>query len=224
MKKLEILSPIVVKFDLENGMACKISHQIFSESKSGFKIPIPFSYFMHLTEKNTEGKFIMPLDGDKIFGKDVITQLDSIKSIMSRCAQLGEVLNGKLRGFNNKHKINPVLKDIYSKYDGRYYKMDFMGHRDLFSDIVKSKKLESLNEVISEYEAKSVTKTFYDFIFDRNKYTHGDLMYWYPNRKTLLEYRDESGKIVYGEVNQDIFNSYLLAYDELNKILDKLDK
>ncbi|QGK73197.1 hypothetical protein [Flavobacterium sp. SLB02] len=224
MKKLEILSPIILDFDLENGMACKISHQMYSESKSGFKIPVPFSFFMHLTEKNAEGKFIMPLDGDKIFGKEVIAQLDSIKTIMSKCAQLGEILNGKLRAFNNKHKINPELKNIYSKYDERYDKMDFMGHRNLFSDILKSKKLQRLNTVISEYNAKSVTKTFNDFIFDRNKYTHGDLMYWYPNGKTLLEYRDEKGKIAYGELNQDIFSSYLLAYEELNKFLDKLDK
>lgn len=223
MIEINIDSPKIIKFDTKNGLNCKISHSIYSETKLGINLPVHYSLFMHLNERNLEGKLILPIDGNKLLGEETIKMLIEIKTIVGKCSQIGEILNNKLKSSNDKLQNETILANIFKKYEERYHKLDFMGHRNLFSDIIKSKKVEKINTFAENYNIKTVTKAFNDFILDRNKYTHGELMYWYPNRKTLLEYKNVNGETEYGEVNQNILNSYLKCYNDLNSFLDKIN-
>jgi hypothetical protein len=69
-----------------------------------------------------------------------------------------------------------------------------------------------------------VRSAFNDFILERNKYTHGELLYWYPERKTLLEYRNSQGMTEYAELNKDILNSYIECYTMLDTYISKISK
>jgi hypothetical protein len=225
MIKIEILKPNVVLFDTKNGLNCKISHQRFVEKNLGIKLPVKFSLFMNLTEKNEEGKFIIPFDGNIIFGKKTVEQINEINKIIGKCSQLAERLFNKLKSVNDSLKSNAELSLIFAKYDNetkKYAKLDFMSHRELLSDIIKSKKIDLINKVSAEYDIKSVRCSLNDFILERNKYTHGELLYWYPEKKTLLEYRDSKGEIEYAELNMDILNSFSKCYIELDKYLSKI--
>lgn len=224
MITIKLLSPEIIKFDKEIYL-CKLSHQIYIDNRFGVSLPVNFSLFMSLTEKDSEGKIVLPVDYTGIFSKDVVFSLQSVKSIIGQCTQLSEVLFGRLKNINDRLRQISVLNDFFNEFPGDVYnKLDFMKHRNLLSSVLKSQKLENLNDLSKEYNIKSVTTSFYNFILDRNKYTHGELMYWYPRRLTLLEYEHEERKCQYGLVNTDILNSFLACYKELDEFLSHIDK
>ncbi|CAA0235348.1 hypothetical protein [Tenacibaculum maritimum] len=225
MIKIELEKPKIISFDTKNGLTCKISHQLYVEKNLGIKLPVRFSLFMNLTEKNEDGKLILPFDGNKIFGKETATQINEINKLVGRCSQIAERLFDKLKRVNDSLKSNPELTSIFEKYDNddrKYVKLDFMTHRQLLSDIIKSKKIDRINDVSSGYDIKSVRRAMNDFILERNKYTHGELLYWYPEKKTLLEYLNSKGETEYAELNMDILNSFSECYVSLDKYLNKI--
>lgn len=222
MKLIEIKSPEIKCFDTKNGLICKISHQMYQDENLGVYLPVNHSVFMNLTEKSKNGKFKLPFDENAIFDKAVVERMHKIKSKIGQCSQIAETLFSKLKNCNNLFKSEEVLSELFEKVEDKYYKLGFMNHRNLLSEIFKSKKIDWLEEILSVYNVKSITKSFYAFIIDRNKYTHGELMYWYPERKTILEYMNESNTVEYGVVNQDVLNSFLNCYKELNELLDKI--
>lgn len=221
MTVLTIASPTITKFS-DDTIQCKISHQMYTDNKLGVDLPVNYSLFMSLRKDEHDGKFIMPIDAKAMFGMDEVHTLNEIKGTIGRCSQLAEILFGLLKTVNNSFREISELKEDFASYEERYYKLDFMGHRNLLSDIFKSRKLDWLNKLLSEYDVKSVTKSFYNFILDRNKYTHGELMYWYPQKQTLLEYENEQRLPEYGIVNADILNSFLVCYKELHELLNKI--
>lgn len=223
MKVIELLSPTVLQFDTTNGINCKISHQIFTDTKLGVKLPVNFSVFMNLTEKGEDGKFILPIDGNAIFGEQTVNSLHEIKSTIGQCSQIGELLFAKLKQVNLTFKNSGVYNDIFEPLNDKYHRLDFMAHRDIISKIVKANKSDDLKAITETYDLKSVTTSFHKFILDRNKYTHGELLSWYPERKTILEYENETRLTEFGEVNKDILNSYIVCYKELNEFLTQID-
>lgn len=222
MISITLLSPTIVTFG-EESLQCKISHQMYTDERLGIKLPVNYSLFMVLREKDADGKFIMPLDGKAIFGKETVQTLNSIKGTVGQCSQIAELLFGRLKVINGKFKQLAELADVFAPYEEKYHKLDFMGHRNLLSDIFKSKKLDWLNDILAEYDVKSVTKSFHNFIMDRNKYTHGELMFWYPDKLSLLEYENEARQQEYGIVNSEIINSYLSCYKTIDDLLSKID-
>ena len=225
MIKIELKKPKIISFDTKNGLNCKISHQLYVEETIGIKLPVKFSLFMNLTEKNADGRLIMPIDGNKTFGKEVAQQINEINKIVGKCSQLAERLFDKLKSVNDNLKSNSDINSIFAKYDNEeknYKKLDFMTHRNLLSDIIKSKKIDRINKASEGYHIKLVRSSLNDFILERNKYTHGELLYWYPERKTLLEYKNSKGETEYAELNMDILNSYLECYVKLDKYLSEI--
>jgi hypothetical protein len=224
MIDITLLSPNIITFDTTEGIVGKFSHQMFTDTKLGVNLPVNFSLIMNLTEKSADGRFVLPIDGFAMFSESSAKTLHEIKSTIGQCSQIAEILFGKLKQVNNTFKENTLLNDIFEKYEERYHKLDFMGHRNLLSDILKSNKIEWLREVLKEYNCKSVTKSFYNFILDRNKYTHGELMFWYPEMKTILEYESDNKQVQYGEVNKDILNSFLICYKTIDEFLNDIER
>jgi hypothetical protein len=196
---------------------------MYTDEKLGIKLPVNYSLFMVLSEKDANRKFIMPLDGQAIFGKETVQSLNNIKGTIGQCSQIAEILFGHLKIINSKFKQLPELAEVFQPCEEKYHKLDFMGHRDLLSDIFKSKKLDWLNEILNEYNVKSVTKSFHSFIMDRNKYTRGELVLWYPNKQILLEYENDARQTEYGVVNSDVINSFLSCYKTIDELLSKID-
>ncbi|WP_294315800.1 hypothetical protein [uncultured Chryseobacterium sp.] len=222
MKILSLKSPKIINFSNED-ITAKISHQIFTENTVGVDTPINHAVLIILSEKNEEGKFLLPIDQQAIFGKESIGAINEIKKQIAACSQIAENLFSKLKALNFQLKQISELNDIFEKYNENYKKLDFMSHRNLFSDLINSKKINWINEIIKEYNIKSVTKSFYNLIIDRNKYTHGELMLYYPSRETILEYENESRNKEIAIVNSDIISSYIENYQELDKLLNKIE-
>lgn len=221
MTTLTIASPAVLTFEKET-IQCKISHQMFTDTKVGVRLPVNHCVFMVLSEKDKDGKFILPIDGTAIFGKETVQRMNEIKATIGQCSQIAEILFGLLKVVNGKFKQLHELAEVFAPYEEKYHKLDFMGHRNLLSDIFKSKRVDWLNEILKEYDSKSVTKSFFTLIMDRNKYTHGELMFWYPEKQTVIEYENDAKQKEYAVVNSDILNSYITCYGQLDELLNKV--
>lgn len=222
MKILSLQSPKIIEF-AKDDMTAKISHQMFTENTIGVETPINHAVLIILSEKSEDGRYKLPIDGQAIFGKESINAINEVRKQIGSCSQIAENLFSKLKALNLQLKQISDLKDVFEDYEENYRRLDFMGHRKLFSEIIKSKKIKWINEIIEEYDVKSVTKTFYKFIMDRNKYTHGELMLYYPSRETILEYEDESRNREVAIVNSEIITSYIEIYKELDIILNKIE-
>ena len=186
MKEITLTSPTILQFDTTNGINCKISHQMFTDTKLGIDLPVNFSVFMNILEKGQDGRFILPIDGNVIFGEQTVNMLYEIKLTIGQCSQIGELLFAKLKQVNLNFKNSGLYNDIFEPVNEKYHKLDFMAHRNIISKIVKADKSENsenLKAITNTYDLKSVTASFHKFILDRNKYTHGELLSWYPERK-----------------------------------------
>ncbi|MXS71577.1 hypothetical protein GSF70_10140 [Flavobacteriaceae bacterium W22] len=222
MKILSLLSPHVIKFEKED-MTSKISHQMYTENKLGTDMPVNHAVLILMSEKSEDGRFKLPIDGQAIFGKESAAAISQVKTQMGRCSQLAENLFSKLKALHLRLKYTSELKGIFDKYEEKYKKLDFMGHRKLFSEILQSNKIDWIKDISDEYDVKSLTKTFYNFIMDRNKYTHGELMLYYPSKQTIIEYEDVEKNREVAIVNAEIITSYTATYNELNKLIDKIE-
>jgi hypothetical protein len=218
---LTLLSPEVITFS-HTSIQAKISHEVFTESKFGVKTPVNHSVLI-VSEKSADDKFDLPLDQQVLFGKELIGQLSGIKSVVGNCSQLAERLFGQLKSLNGRLKGIPELEEYFAEYKERYEKLDFMGHRQILGNIMKSKKNECINKAVEIFDPKSVRVALETFIIDRNKYTHGDLVYWQNEKLTLLEYiNNVNYKPEYAIVNSEILNSFIECYNMLTKIFSNI--
>lgn len=85
MTTVVIESPPVLTFR-EETIQCKISHQMYTDTKVGVRLPLNHSVFMVLSEKDKDGKFIMPIDGTAIFGKETVLMMNEIKATIGQCS------------------------------------------------------------------------------------------------------------------------------------------
>ncbi len=222
-KTLTLISPDVVTFS-NTSIQIKMTHEVYSEQKFGVKTPVTHSVLI-VSEPNSEGKFDLPLDPQILFGKELVAELSGIKGVIGTCAQLAEHLFGQLKALNERFKAMADLQDCFQDHVPKYEKLDFYGHRKIIGCLIKSGKNDCINEVLKDYDAASVRKVLDAFILDRNKYTHGDLVYWQGEKKTMLEYvNNVTYKPEYAIVNSDILNSFTDSYNELSKIFTMISQ
>lgn len=216
MKQIELKSPEVKNFDRD---IMKISHENFQEEKLGIKTPVKFTFVFSLPEEEKDFDHVIR---ETAMNENHINFILQVKSMMGNCSQIGENLLQKLKSLMDKIKDSKIVDDLFKKNEGKYKKeytkFDFMGYRKLLSDILKSKKVINLESM--GIELKSVTASFHAFILDRNKYTHGELMFWIEKNAALLEYENTDKEIEYGLVTKEIFQSFINCYEELDKILE----
>jgi len=230
MLEINLKSPPIIIFDTKKYLCTKISHKNFTYVNLGVKIPVSLSVFLKLKcevindnkiTDDIKSKLIEianQLRSEILNDQTIIQNIFEIQNIVSQCSRLAELL------FINLKTINRLFAD-----SGRYSKifpkpiedlgLDFMKHRDKFSEVLQQKIKDG---ELTNINRKSITGSFNSFIKDRNKYTHGEVLYWYPDCKTLIEYEDENKKITYGELNKEILNSFIECYNKLNQFISDL--
>lgn len=221
MIEITLKSPKVYVED-KSAIMVIISHQMYSDNQHGIRIPVKHTVLIESKEVLPDGKYKLPISVD-VVSSETVSFLYEVKKKIGSCVQLAESLFESLKAINLRLVNRDVNSDVYKNYSDKYSKLDFMGHRTLLSDIIKSKKDPILNEIIKEYESKKLRKVMNDFILDRNKYTHGDLMYFQNMRTTIIKYIHE-GIEQYALVSQEIIESFISCYENLNVFLGKLLK
>jgi len=98
-----------------------------------------------------------------------------------------------------------------------------MNARNLLSETLKrDEKFRQLEDINDAGKLKGFTKTFFDFISDRNKFTHGLLYLRYDDYVPVIQYENEKKEIEYAEIDETVISDYYSTYEWLNKILNKI--
>lgn len=151
-----------------------------------------------------------------------LLQYHTLQTHINHCINNGETINFELRSLlMTAFAKKPVDKSLISE-------MDFMNLRDKFSEFIKSfQPLKAIEPYKNKKELKKITKTFTQFILDRNIYTHGQLVFNDADRTYYMQYL-KGTKEAYAQINQEILNSYNQVYTQLhsflrlvNRLLDK---
>ena len=145
---------------------------------------------------------------------ETIEKYSEIQNLIGNCIQLAEILNTKLsgicKGFLNKSSDE---RDEIHTYD-------FMKLRNTFSDYLKSYvKIREIEEYNSKKKVKEFTRLFYQFILDRNIYTHGIFRMRKPENDFVL-YHKVGDVNTYSLVTKEMLLSFMKVYEVLNKLLD----
>lgn len=232
MNSFTLESPIILARDDrkdENLLFAKVDcgDLYYQTTKLGFEIPLNFSFVDW-----ADIRFDKPLlDLNYLFNRNLIPIIADLEVTLGLCSRLGERLFQELVSLNDSLKKLPVAQKYLAKTkeDGTpkivYEKMDFMGHRNLLGEILKSNELEGKKELEDLYSLPHVRKTLHQFVEDRNKYTHGILHYNARMKITVLEFKENNnGKVldVYARLDQSILVSYINCYSFLSSFLRKI--
>jgi hypothetical protein len=213
--------PNVLNVDLENNLVVTsyMDHKA-QNKRGGFEIR-RVGVFAELKEKDKDGKFIMPIDPQS-YTTDKYDKQEYYQAKMGKCSHFAETLNSSLDNFLGLYFSDRDPAAFGDRY-ASLQKLDFMNARSLMSEVLKSdKKFMQVEEINSPEKLKHFTRTFYDFIMDRNKYTHGLLYLAYPSYAPVIQYENEQKKVEYAEIDDEIIGDYFSSYDYLSVVLNKI--
>jgi len=148
---------------------------------------------------------------------EIIADYHNFQSIINHCNNNAEVLNNRLRDFLLTIKERKQTKE-------ELMAMDFMGLRGIFSNFLNSytaiTKEENFN---TKDKRKAITQTFFNYISDRNIYTHGALKLRRPDETFVIQFIANKKIKLYAELRADILKSNLAVSIWLMKILAEIN-
>lgn len=213
--------PQVINVDLENNMVVTSYMDHKATNNRGASEIRRVGVFVELKEKDKDGKFILPID-PKSYTKDKYDKQEYYQAKMGKCSHFAESLNSSLDSFLGLYFSD---KDP-AKFGDRYKslnKLDYMNARNLLSEVLKAdNKFMQIDEINTNEKLKHFTKTFFNFISDRNKYTHGLLYLSYPDFTPTIQYENEEKKVEYALIDDQIISDYFETHEYLSVILNRI--
>lgn len=244
MEKFVLKSPIPIKTELEFEITIKGAYNHITNLK--LEVPCIIS----ILESTNQAEAKVEWDNKKcdiLNDQNLILLLACIESSLGLCSRLGERLFEDLRSLNDLFFNEKIVKQYFwnkcrkrmniekcnvcadnyidnecfrLEYERYYKKLDFMGHRDLLSYLLEKDILKGKYIVYSKYQP-DIMNLFYQFILDRNKYTHGRLIFVPSLKKTVLRFMEDQKRII-GIVNLETMQSYVNCYNLLFDFLTDL--
>jgi hypothetical protein len=130
---------------------------------------------------------------------------------------------------NNAEMLNIQLRDLLllikttEEAKTEIYGLDFMNLRNKFSKYLnEDKSIRELDKLNTNKKRKEATTTFYQYIIDRNIYTHGKLKLLLPDEKFYIDYVLEKREPARVEINKEMIQSFLDISIELKIILNDI--
>jgi hypothetical protein len=150
---------------------------------------------------------IVPID-DGIFAK-----YHKFQGLINHCINNAEKLNTQLRDLLiSIPSIKPPKEELIA--------MEFMALRNVFSDFFNSyKPLKEQNIYNTKVKRHNITATLYQYITDRNIYTHGILKLRCPDKVFVIQYLEKRTEKVYAELTTEMLQSFLNVSQQLRKTL-----
>lgn len=221
---LNLIIPTVENIDNTKGAVIVY----FINQKTTFLInsSVIYKVINYETEKDDNGTFSSNLRGDILTSNKFKNDYLKHKLTIRLLADLGEETLLSLKNTLRTIKINDKKNDFYNwtKIE-KFEELDFMSYRKILSQIIKSKKHPKINKILKDYNLKKFTSTFYKFIIERNKYTHGEFLFYFKEKIFVLKYYNSDIKnYEYAKIDSLIFNSYSKTFDVFDEVLSKIQK
>ena len=183
--------------------------------------------------KEGEDKPILPISPD-FFTDDKNEKFNRLTYSLGKINRLAESNLDRLQGFirhyfhvNNFNDTVAKFKKCneYAGYDisDNFSKLSFMQLRNLFSCIIKSDTtFHGIEELNSGEKRNSFTKTYADYVYDRDCYTHGQLFLHYPDFNPILRVKPPNKKEHYISLTEEILWDNLATYQYLEDVTTKM--
>ena len=214
-KQYTLLSPIKV-IKLKSGpfqAAFEITKQeIYTIQEHGIQIKKPINTFFKSTPIS---KYQAAIPNITPLSKEVAEAYLNFQSIISHCIINGESINTQLRD------LLILFKELNYKKE-EILKMDFMKLRDVFSEFIdKHHSLHNEPNLNTKKQRKDLTKLMFQFITDRNIYTHGTLRIQRPKEAFVIDYIENKKDKIRVNVTLEILDSYLSISELLRQFLSQ---
>src|ERR1700737_225904 len=171
--------------------------------------------FSILTQRLPDGRFEFPIDPNS-FTADKFAKQETYQNQLGKCSHFAETLNSTLDNFIGLYYQDRNPTDVDKKYSN-LSKLDYMGARNLMSETVKrDAKFKQIEEINTPEKINHFTKTFFYFITDRNKFTHGLLYLRYADYAPIIQYENEKKEIEYAEIDEKVISDFYSTYEYLN--------
>lgn len=203
-------------------LSIEYSEEDFIEDlETKIKVPHRFSYIEYIPTDLTKEINDINYQFDRTKLTDELKFKQSkFLDLKHRCIRMAENLNENLRSFLSQYSD---INNLHEK--DTLYKLDFMKLRDRFSEIVKKdQQFGHIDLLNSNPNKKNLTKTFTEFIEDRNIYTHGHLHICLNDGLILITYVDKKYNnhaccIVDGEIIQSFYTTYKTLNETVSKMI-----
>ncbi|MEJ5090923.1 hypothetical protein GEO21_12820 [Sphingobacterium faecium] len=149
---------------------------------------------------------------------DQLVEFAGMQSLIKSCVDNAEEIKDRIhRIIFNKVKPESEEERI------RQVKMDFMTVKQWFMDDIRSSKIyQKFSKYNSTKKLKPFSQAFNTFILDRNKYTHGQLCFNYPQHDYLLVYtQTPEQRQRYAHIDIPILTSYNQFYKEIRDVISE---
>lgn len=154
-------------------------------------------YIVEKVQKGQEGIIYIP-DGPTV---NQLTGFGRFQHLVHHCANSAESILNELRDFLMSVTELAINKETLME-------MSFIDLRRLLSDLLKKSGLfNSVDGFKTKAEICEFTSLFYDFIIDRNIYTHGVLMIRLPDNSYVIKYIHDH-KYMHADITHEILQSY----------------
>ncbi len=206
-------------------MTYEYSEEDFLEdAETKIKVPYRFSYMECTPIDFSKDVHEFKYEFDRTKLTDELRKNQSkFLDLKHRCIRVAENLNETLRSFLTQYSNINNLNEKET-----LYKLDFMKLRDRLSEIVKKdEQFRQIELLSSNQNRKYITKTFTEFIEDRNIYTHGHLHIRLNDGLVLISYIDKKYNkhaccIINAEIIQSFFDTYKTLNDTVSKMIQHL--
>ncbi len=139
-----------------------------------------------------------------------------MQSLIKSCVDNAEDIKSALHQLYTRKK-NPQSEDERKEVA----KIDFMKLRDWYMNDIRSSKIyQEFSKYNSTKKLKHFSTAFYNFIMDRNIYTHGILCIVKPHYDFVIQYTDsESHRQKIATIDLNILQSYNDTYLEIKSVM-----
>ncbi|MXV53321.1 hypothetical protein GS399_20340 [Pedobacter sp. HMF7647] len=214
-ERLPYKRPVIVTKP-SSGLIIKVMNTVWlKEVISGVTIPYEMSCFREINTP-IDKPIQSYIAEQKLVDEHNVKQASFIM-LKLHCVRVAELLKQKLLSF-----LIFYYRDDSTITKEYLIGLDFMNLRNILSKIVKSSaSFSDIPTLGSKHIIKLFTKTFHNFIEDRNIYTHGTLVTNIDTHDVAIEYLLGNQEVTC-IVSNDILQSFFFTYKILDDTLDEM--
>lgn len=208
--------------------------------ETGRLVDIHISPVLIETELQEDGSLPLLPISPEIFSDDKYEKFNKLTYSLGKINRLAESNLDRLQYFiryffgivDFKEFVTTYKKcNDQIEYDitDNFNKLSFMQLKNLLSCVIKSDtQFHDIEELNSGEKRNFFTRTYANYVYDRDCFTHGQLYFHYPDFNPILRVKPPGKKEHYILLTEDVLWDNLLVYqfleDTITKLNEKLDK
>lgn len=194
-----------------------------------------FPTIQFLKKEDKQQKFNLLID-EKFFTKELGIKFNGYTYGIGKIVRLAEINNDRLSRFVKNYFDLNDLEQFYcrnaessklTEYDiaKNINSLTFGNLVNILRNIVKTdNSFHSIPGLSSESKRKEFRKMYFDYVEDRDYFTHGILFFEYPGFMPILRVKGKNGEEFFINYSKEIFLSNLTTFNYLFDIVEEMIK